>query len=139
LIIKHPLASLPNQHSANPLHREGSLTTSESFQIPSSFNRINRLIDPHKVNFGINLAGAFALPLQGFWNAVIHTSATIGIFRDLYRRNTRCKLDRRSCRGTWCDIHRGSNTVPLGDVDYTPSSVTDTASCPTGRLPSESL
>lgn len=40
--------------------------------VPSTVNRIYTIVRPDDVNFGLNLAAALVLPLQGFWNAVIY-------------------------------------------------------------------
>jgi len=40
--------------------------------VPSTINRIYTLVRPTEVLFGLNLAAALVLPLQGFWNAIIY-------------------------------------------------------------------
>lgn len=39
---------------------------------PSSINRVYNLVYPDRVSYGLNLASAVVLPLQGVWNAVIY-------------------------------------------------------------------
>ncbi|KAH8890440.1 hypothetical protein GQ53DRAFT_591127, partial [Thozetella sp. PMI_491] len=38
---------------------------------PSSINRVYTLVNPQGANYGLNLASAIVLPLQGVWNCVI--------------------------------------------------------------------
>lgn len=55
--------------------------------VPSTVNRIYNIIRPNNVVFGLNLAAALVLPLQGFWNAVIYiatsTFAVNSLWEDL--------------------------------------------------------
>lgn len=44
-------------------------------------NRVYGLINPTKPKFGLNLAGALVLSLQGLWNAIIYTSTALPIFK----------------------------------------------------------
>jgi hypothetical protein len=44
--------------------------------VPSTVNRLQQFINKDKAIFGLNLASALVLPLQGFWNAMIYTSTT---------------------------------------------------------------
>ncbi|KAF2691619.1 hypothetical protein K458DRAFT_286597 [Lentithecium fluviatile CBS 122367] len=44
--------------------------------VPSTVNRLQQFIDKGHPIFGLNLASALVLPLQGFWNAMIYTSTT---------------------------------------------------------------
>lgn len=41
--------------------------------VPSTVNRIYNIVRPEDVVFGLNLAAALVLPLQGFWNAIVYT------------------------------------------------------------------
>ncbi|KAK4214812.1 cyclic AMP receptor-like protein A [Rhypophila decipiens] len=43
---------------------------------PSSINRVYTLMNPKSANFGLNLASAIVLPLQGVWNVVIYVLTT---------------------------------------------------------------
>lgn len=43
---------------------------------PSSINRVHNLIHPNDVSFGLNVASAVVLPLQGVWNAIIYFSTS---------------------------------------------------------------
>lgn len=43
---------------------------------PSSINRVHDLIAKNGASFGLNLASAIVLPLQGVWNAVIFFSTS---------------------------------------------------------------
>jgi hypothetical protein len=44
--------------------------------VPSTINRLQQFINKDKYIFGLNLASALVLPLQGFWNSMIYTSTT---------------------------------------------------------------
>jgi len=44
--------------------------------VPSTVNRLQQFIDKSHPVFGLNLASALVLPLQGFWNAMIYVSTT---------------------------------------------------------------
>lgn len=44
--------------------------------VPSSINRVQQFIDQNTSIFGLNLASALVLPLQGFWNSMIYISTT---------------------------------------------------------------
>jgi hypothetical protein len=81
---------------------------------PSSINRVYSLIYPGRVSFGLNLASAVVLPLQGVWNAVIYFSTSWGTFRDEIKRlMLGCKARRQDSRvasrvdGATMDILRG--------------------------------
>lgn len=49
---------------------------------PSSINRVYTLVYPRRFNFGLNLASALVLPLQGLWNAVIYCATSWPALRD---------------------------------------------------------
>lgn len=49
---------------------------------PSSINRVYTLIYPDKASYGLNIAAAVVLPLQGVWNAVIYFTTSWKIFRE---------------------------------------------------------
>ncbi|KAJ4357327.1 uncharacterized protein N0V89_001902 [Didymosphaeria variabile] len=44
--------------------------------VPSTVNRLQQFIDKEHSIFGLNLASALVLPLQGFWNSMIYISTT---------------------------------------------------------------
>ncbi|KAF2747632.1 hypothetical protein M011DRAFT_494364 [Sporormia fimetaria CBS 119925] len=44
--------------------------------VPSTVNRLQQFIDRDDPIFGLNLASALVLPLQGFWNAMVYISTT---------------------------------------------------------------
>ncbi|KAF9735215.1 hypothetical protein PMIN06_008975 [Paraphaeosphaeria minitans] len=44
--------------------------------VPSTVNRLQQFIDKEHSLFGLNLASALVLPLQGFWNSMIYISTT---------------------------------------------------------------
>ncbi|KAF2867945.1 hypothetical protein BDV95DRAFT_165997 [Massariosphaeria phaeospora] len=44
--------------------------------VPSTVNRLQQFTHKDKPVFGLNLASALVLPLQGFWNAVIYISTS---------------------------------------------------------------
>jgi hypothetical protein len=60
---------------------------------PSSINRVHDIVYEDSVNFGLNLASAIVLPLQGVWNAVIFCSTSWTVLRDEMRAR------RDACRG----------------------------------------
>lgn len=49
---------------------------------PSSINRVYTLIYPDRASWGLNIAAAVVLPLQGVWNAVIYFTTSWKIFRE---------------------------------------------------------
>lgn len=49
---------------------------------PSSINRVYTLIYPAQASYGLNIAAAVVLPLQGVWNAVIYFTTSWKIFRE---------------------------------------------------------
>lgn len=49
---------------------------------PSSINRVYTLIYPLQASYGLNIAAAVVLPLQGVWNAVIYFTTSWKIFRE---------------------------------------------------------
>ncbi|WYZ42385.1 hypothetical protein EsH8_VI_000084 [Colletotrichum jinshuiense] len=52
---------------------------------PSSINRVFNLIKPHEVSFGLNVASATVLPLQGVWNAVIFFMTSWTVFKEEWK------------------------------------------------------
>lgn len=53
--------------------------------VPSTVNRIYNIIRPNKVVFGLNLAAALVLPLQGFWNAVVYIATSTFAVKSLWQ------------------------------------------------------
>ncbi|EFW99819.1 g-protein coupled receptor [Grosmannia clavigera kw1407] len=53
---------------------------------PSSINRIYALLYPTRVSYGLNIASATVLPLQGVWNAVIYFTTSWVLLREEVRR-----------------------------------------------------
>ncbi|KAL2889971.1 Cyclic AMP receptor-like protein A [Ceratocystis lukuohia] len=49
---------------------------------PSSVNRIHNLMYPSSVDFGLSVASAAVLPLQGLWNAIIFFTTSWRAFRE---------------------------------------------------------
>ncbi|SPN96595.1 related to G protein coupled receptor like protein [Cephalotrichum gorgonifer] len=49
---------------------------------PSSINRVHNLIYANDVSYGLNVASAVVLPLQGVWNAVIYFSTSWGVCKE---------------------------------------------------------
>jgi hypothetical protein len=56
---------------------------------PSSINRVYSLVYPTRTSYGLNLAGAVVLPLQGLWNAVIFGATSWHILTDEFREMRR--------------------------------------------------
>ncbi|CAK7267908.1 hypothetical protein SEPCBS57363_002827 [Sporothrix epigloea] len=48
---------------------------------PSSINRVYTLVHPARNSYGLNIASAAVLPLQGVWNAVIYFSTSWNLLR----------------------------------------------------------
>ncbi|XXG93804.1 hypothetical protein Hte_000053 [Hypoxylon texense] len=68
---------------------------------PSSINRVHDLVAAEHASFGLNLASAVVLPLQGVWNAVIFFSTS---WRAL-RQEARARVE------DWKGIPRGHRTA----------------------------
>ncbi|KAL2136204.1 hypothetical protein VTI74DRAFT_5082 [Chaetomium olivicolor] len=56
---------------------------------PSSINRVYSLVHPTKTSYGLNVAGALVLPLQGLWNAIIFVFTTWAVLKEELRDLTR--------------------------------------------------
>lgn len=52
---------------------------------PSSINRVNDLVRPQDNSYGLNVATAIVLPLQGVWNAVIFFMTSWDTCKEEYR------------------------------------------------------
>ncbi|KAI0160239.1 hypothetical protein GGR57DRAFT_412839 [Xylariaceae sp. FL1272] len=57
---------------------------------PSSINRVHDLIRPEEFSFGLNLASAIVLPLQGIWNAAIFFSTSWNTLVEDLRAKRNC-------------------------------------------------
>ncbi len=68
---------------------------------PSSINRVYALIYPARMSYGLNIASAAVLPLQGVWNAVIYFSTSWALLRE--------ETLRWSARSRWLRRLRGSS------------------------------
>ena len=53
--------------------------------VPSTINRIYTIVRPSEIVFGLNLAAAFVLPLQGFWNAIIYMATSSYAVKSLWQ------------------------------------------------------
>ncbi|KAK5105231.1 hypothetical protein LTS08_001506 [Lithohypha guttulata] len=53
--------------------------------VPSTVNRIYTIIRPDEVVYGLHLAAALVLPLQGFWNALIYLATSTFAMRCLWQ------------------------------------------------------
>ncbi|KAK2036807.1 hypothetical protein LZ31DRAFT_482779 [Colletotrichum somersetense] len=62
---------------------------------PSSINVVYEFVKPHEVSFGLNVACATVLPLQGVWNAVIFLVTNWSTFRQEWTGMQCCRLARR--------------------------------------------
>ncbi|KAB8069034.1 slime mold cyclic AMP receptor-domain-containing protein [Aspergillus leporis] len=94
--------------------------------LPSSFNRINSLANPDKANFGLNLAGALVLSLQGFWNALIYALIMAPVFKDWWNQNKQSRFHLRSSKSTWSEIERSSDSVSLNHMASVATTNTET-------------
>ncbi|KXH63938.1 G-protein coupled receptor [Colletotrichum salicis] len=61
---------------------------------PSSINRVVNLLKPEVVSFGLNVASATVLPLQGVWNAVIFFMTSWTTFKEEWK-DMRCRQQGR--------------------------------------------
>ena len=73
---------------------------------PSSINRVYTLVYPSRNSYGLNIASAAVLPLQGVWNAVIYFSTSWNLLRE--------EVSRRSARVRWLQKfhHRRQDEIP---------------------------
>ena len=63
---------------------------------PSSINRVYNLIYPERISYGLNIASAAVLPLQGVWNAIIYFSTSWKLLHEeIVRVYTRSRWVRR--------------------------------------------
>ncbi|KAF2276008.1 family A G protein-coupled receptor-like protein [Westerdykella ornata] len=92
--------------------------------VPSTINRIQQFVDPAHPRFGLTLASALVLPLQGFWNAMVYVSTTWPeckrAWRDLYGRITGRKPSAARSDIGRNDLHRtrtGSETQEFDSID----------------------
>jgi hypothetical protein len=85
--------------------------------IPSSANRVYSYVHPNEISLGLELASAFVLPLQGFWNAIIYATTSLPACRTFYNE-IRLKM---TFRGK--TIRRVSSAFPATkDSQHGPSS-----------------
>ncbi|CAK7237772.1 hypothetical protein SBRCBS47491_010125 [Sporothrix bragantina] len=77
---------------------------------PSSINRVYALVYPSRISYGLNIASAAVLPLQGVWNAVIYFSTSWNLLRD--------ETVRACARSRWLQkFHHKRNEIPGIVVD----------------------
>ncbi|QKX53009.1 uncharacterized protein TRUGW13939_00080 [Talaromyces rugulosus] len=55
--------------------------------VPSTINRVYSLARPNSVSFGLELASAIVLPLQGFWNSIIYIAISWSLITKFLRRD----------------------------------------------------
>ncbi|KAL2757318.1 hypothetical protein ACRALDRAFT_2098998 [Sodiomyces alcalophilus JCM 7366] len=77
---------------------------------PSSINRINDLANPNHVSYGLNVATAIVLPLQGIWNSVIFFMTSSDTVREEYR-------EFKSARWRFFSAHRHLRMCETGMND----------------------
>ncbi|KAJ6026413.1 uncharacterized protein N7446_004985 [Penicillium canescens] len=82
---------------------------------PSFVNRIYGLVNSREPNFGLNLAGAFVLSLQGFWNAIIYTSTPLPILKSQWASKVTSKTRWRLPKGV---VERETADIPLEDAGF---------------------
>ncbi|KAF2654568.1 family A G protein-coupled receptor-like protein [Lophiostoma macrostomum CBS 122681] len=85
--------------------------------VPSTVNRLQQFIDKGHPVFGLNLASAFVLPLQGFWNSMVYISTSWPeckrAIRDLLKKDT------SNASQETTDDRRGSeHTLAAQPTDY---------------------
>ncbi|KAH8700760.1 hypothetical protein BGW36DRAFT_292700 [Talaromyces proteolyticus] len=54
--------------------------------VPSTINRVWTLARPESMSFGLELASAIVLPLQGFWNSIIYIAISSSLITSFIRR-----------------------------------------------------
>lgn len=93
---------------------------------PSSINRVYTLIYPNRASYGLNIAAAVVLPLQGVWNAVIYFTTSWKIFREEMEAT---KTGRRVLsvlrlgrRPTETGLRQSGGSFALGSSNRTPRS-----------------
>ncbi|KAJ5094908.1 hypothetical protein N7532_007199 [Penicillium argentinense] len=96
---------------------------------------IPSLIDPSQANFGLNLAGALVLSLQGFWNAVIYISTTSAIIKNMWASNVK---SRPLLRFPWRTSGRKTCGIPLENMGFDGRSDAGSTSSLAMRPPFES-
>lgn len=93
--------------------------------IPSSANRVYSVAHPGQISMGLELASAFVLPLQGFWNAVIYTTTSLPACKQVWAEITGAAGLRHIAGGGAQRLNRGNNKA-YGDTE----SMTELASRP---------
>jgi len=78
--------------------------------LPSSINRVYSLINPEKVNWQLNYAACFVLPLMGFCNFVTYVVASRSAVKTLLSRSVTANLMPR--RGATAQRRRKYNGRP---------------------------
>jgi len=107
---------------------------------PSSVNRIHNLVHPFAPNYGLNVASAVVLPLQGVWNAVIFFSTSWGMFREemgktrVVRRIRGSEVSRRMFGASQTDMVRIEGVVGDGDGESEGQRLGVMAAMEMGRL-----
>lgn len=102
--------------------------------VPSTVNRLQQFIDKEHSIFGLNLASALVLPLQGFWNSMIYISTTwpeckraLADILDALSsrrtaRNQRPYAKKNFNTSTANDVQGFEAPIPLGKVATRPDS-----------------
>ncbi|KAM0326305.1 hypothetical protein ACHAQA_006903 [Verticillium albo-atrum] len=92
---------------------------------PSSINRVNDLVNPGQVSFGLNVATAIVLPLQGVWNAVIYFMTSWNTVKEEYRsmmhKRSARRLDSRGdsrLGGARIEVIRGTHRDPFDTARF---------------------
>ena len=85
--------------------------------VPSTVNRIYTIVRPDKIIFGLNLAAALVLPLQGFWNAVIYMATSNFAVKSLWEDICHlCQRQSSNMISMQVQRHDGADTTnDLGD------------------------
>lgn len=85
---------------------------------PSSINRVYTLIYPTRISFGLNIASAVVLPLQGMWNALIYfTTSWTGVREEIQNRWQRSRRMRRLGAGARLDTPERRERFGASRVD----------------------
>ncbi|KAF1974435.1 hypothetical protein BU23DRAFT_117269 [Bimuria novae-zelandiae CBS 107.79] len=100
--------------------------------VPSTVNRLQQFVDKEHSIFGLNLASALVLPLQGFWNSMIYISTTWPECRraladtldavSSFRRNRRERSAKKRGTPASTSDRRLETPISLGAMKRTPES-----------------
>ncbi|KAI1905974.1 hypothetical protein LOZ12_006423 [Ophidiomyces ophidiicola] len=74
--------------------------------IPATSNRVYIYLHPDHPKYGLLMAAAIGLPLQGFWNGVIYFITSINAVKAIYKTLSSRKASIEALRGKWCSARK---------------------------------